>query len=111
MVADVLDRFNIVAKKDLFPSQLSGGQQQLVAVARAVIGNPKVILADEPTGSLHSSQGKMIMDLLKKLNDEGTTIVQVTHNENWAAYGDRIIELFDGWLSEPQTATAVRSEE
>ncbi len=106
MVADVLDRFNIVAKKDLFPSQLSGGQQQLVAVARAVIGNPKVILADEPTGSLHSSQGKMIMDLLKKLNDEGTTVVQVTHNENWAAYGDRIIELFDGWISEPQAHTA-----
>jgi putative ABC transport system ATP-binding protein len=99
LVADILDRFNIVGKKDLYPTQLSGGQQQLVAVARAVIGNPKVILADEPTGSLHSSQGKMIMDLLKRLNDEGTTIVQVTHNEQWAAYGDRIVELFDGWMA------------
>lgn len=98
IVADVLDKFNIVGKKDLYPSQLSGGQQQLVAVARAVVGNPKLILADEPTGSLHSTQGKMIMDLLKKLNDEGTTIVQVTHNEKWAAYGDRVVELFDGWV-------------
>jgi ABC-type lipoprotein export system ATPase subunit len=101
LVADALDRFNIVGKKDLYPSQLSGGQQQLVAVARAVIGHPKLILADEPTGSLHSSQGKMIMDLLKKLNDEGTTIVQVTHNEQWAAYGDRVVELLDGWMSRP----------
>jgi putative ABC transport system ATP-binding protein len=100
MVADILDRFQIVGKKALFPSQLSGGQQQLVAVARAVIGNPKLILADEPTGSLHSSQGKMIMDLLKRLNDEGTTIIQVTHNENWAAYGNRIIQLADGWIVE-----------
>jgi ABC-type lipoprotein export system ATPase subunit len=100
MVADILDRFQIVGKKNLFPNQLSGGQQQLVAVARAVIGNPKLILADEPTGSLHSSQGKMIMDLLKRLNDEGTTIIQVTHNENWAAYGDRIIQLADGWIVE-----------
>lgn len=99
-VADVLDRFQIVAKKDLFPTQLSGGQQQLVAVARAVIGEPKVILADEPTGSLHSSQGKMIMELLKKLNDEGTTIVQVTHNEKWAEYSDRVVELFDGWVQQ-----------
>jgi putative ABC transport system ATP-binding protein len=99
LVADVLDRFNIVGKKDLFPTQLSGGQQQLVAVARAVIGNPKVILADEPTGSLHSSQGRMIMDLLKRLNDEGTTIIQVTHNEQWAACGDRVVELFDGWMA------------
>jgi len=98
MVADILDRFQIVGKKGLYPNQLSGGQQQLVAVARAVIGNPKLILADEPTGSLHSSQGKMIMDLLKKLNDEGTTIVQVTHNEAWAAYGNRIIQLADGWI-------------
>ncbi len=98
MVADVLDRFQIVAKKPLFPNQLSGGQQQLVAVARAVIGKPKLILADEPTGSLHSSQGKMIMDLLKKLNDDGTTIIQVTHNEAWAAYGNRIIQLADGWI-------------
>jgi len=85
-----------------FPNQLSGGQQQLVAVARAVIGRPKLILADEPTGSLHSSQGKMIMDLLKKLNDEGTTIVQVTHNEAWAAYGNRIIQLADGWIIDGQ---------
>jgi putative ABC transport system ATP-binding protein len=98
LVADALDRFQIVGKKSLFPNQLSGGQQQLVAVARAVIGHPKLLLADEPTGSLHSSQGKMIMDLLKGLNDGGTTIIQVTHNENWAAYGDRIINLKDGWL-------------
>ncbi len=98
MVADILDRFQIVGKKNLYPNQLSGGQQQLVAVARAVIGNPKLILADEPTGSLHSSQGKMIMDLLKRLNDEGTTIIQVTHNEAWAAYGNRIIQLADGWI-------------
>ena len=99
IVADTLDRFQIVGKKDLYPSQLSGGQQQLVAVARAVIANPKLILADEPTGSLHSSQGKMIMDLLKKLNDEGTTIIQVTHNEAWAAYGQQIIKIVDGWIS------------
>src|SRR5271168_2111435 len=98
MVADTLDRFQIVGKKDLYPSQLSGGQQQLVAVARAVIGNPKLLLADEPTGSLHSSQGKMIMDMLKELNRQGTTIVQVTHNEAWAAYGDRMIQLLDGWI-------------
>ncbi|MGA8103996.1 MAG: ABC transporter ATP-binding protein [Candidatus Acidiferrales bacterium] len=98
LVADALDRFQIVGKKSLFPNQLSGGQQQLVAVARAVIGHPKLLLADEPTGSLHSSQGKMIMDLLKGLNEAGTTIIQVTHNENWAAYGDRIINLKDGWL-------------
>jgi putative ABC transport system ATP-binding protein len=98
IVADTLDRFHIVGKKDLYPSQLSGGQQQLVAVARAVIANPKLILADEPTGNLHSTQGKEIMDLFKKLNDEGTTIIQVTHNENWAAYGNRIIQLRDGWL-------------
>jgi ABC-type lipoprotein export system ATPase subunit len=98
LVADSLDRFQIVGKKDLFPSQLSGGQQQLVAVARAVIASPKLILADEPTGNLHSSQGKEIMDLFKKLNKEGTTIIQVTHNENWAAYSDRIIKLVDGWL-------------
>lgn len=99
MVADTLDRFHIVGKKDLYPSQLSGGQQQLVAVARAVIANPKLILADEPTGNLHSSQGKEIMDLFKRLNEEGTTIVQVTHNETWAAYGHRIIKLVDGWIS------------
>jgi len=99
IVADTLDRFHIVGKKDLFPSQLSGGQQQLVAVARAVIANPKLILADEPTGNLHSSQGKEIMELFKKLNDEGTTIIQVTHSEINAAYGDRIIKLVDGWVS------------
>src|SRR5213083_1018226 len=98
IVADTLDRFQIVAKKDLYPNQLSGGQQQLVAVARAVIAKPRLILADEPTGSLHSSQGKMIMDLLKKLNDDGTTIVQVTHSETNAQYGNRIINLADGWI-------------
>ena len=98
IVADTLDRFQIVGKKDLYPNQLSGGQQQLVAVARAVIAEPTMILADEPTGSLHSSQGRMIMDLLKQLNEEGTTIVQVTHNEEYAAYGNRIIQLRDGWI-------------
>src|SRR6266404_8754195 len=98
MVADALDRFHIVGKKDLYPSQLSGGQQQLVAVARAVISNPKLILADEPTGNLHSSQGREIMELFKRLNDEGTTIVQVTHSEANAAYGHRIIQLADGWV-------------
>ena len=98
MVADILDRFQIVAKRDLFPSQLSGGQQQLVAVARAIIAKPKLILADEPTGNLHSEQGQKIMDMLAKLNDEGTTIVQVTHSETNAKYGDRIIKLSDGWI-------------
>jgi len=98
MVADTLDRFQIVGKKDLYPNQLSGGQQQMVAVARAIIAEPKVILADEPTGSLHTSQGRMIMDLLKTLNQEGTTIIQVTHNEEWAGYGNRIIQLQDGWM-------------
>jgi len=98
MVCDVLDRFHIVGKKDLYPNQLSGGQQQLVAVARAVIANPKLILADEPTGNLHSAQGKEIMELFKKLNEEGTTIIQVTHSETNAAYGHRIIKLKDGWL-------------
>src|SRR5207249_4396986 len=98
MVADVLDRFNIVAKKDLFPSQLSGGQQQLVAVARAIIAKPKLILADEPTGNLHSEQGREIMELFKKLNEQGTTIVQVTHSEHNAACGHRIIRLRDGWM-------------
>ena len=99
MVADILDRFQIVGKKDLYPNQLSGGQQQLVGVARAVIANPQVILADEPTGNLHSSQGKEIMELFKRLNHEGTTIIQVTHNEAWAAYGHRIINLVDGWIT------------
>jgi putative ABC transport system ATP-binding protein len=102
LVADTLDRFQIVGKKALFPNQLSGGQQQLVAVARAIIGRPKLILADEPTGSLHSSQGKMIMDLLKRLNEEGTTIIQVTHNDAWAAYGNRVIQLADGWIADGQ---------
>jgi len=97
IVCDTLDRFGIVGKKDLFPSQLSGGQQQLVGVARAVVASPKLILADEPTGNLHSSQGKDVMALLKKLNREGTTIIQVTHNEDYAAYGNRIIKLKDGW--------------
>jgi len=98
LVADVLDRFNIVGKKDLFPGQLSGGQQQLVAVARALIAKPKLILADEPTGNLHSEQGREIMELFAKLNREGTTIVQVTHSETNAAYGQRIIRLRDGWM-------------
>jgi putative ABC transport system ATP-binding protein len=98
MVCDTLDRFHIVGKRDLYPSQLSGGQQQLVAVARAVIANPKLILADEPTGNLHSSQGKEIMELFKRLNSEGTTIIQVTHSEANAAYGDRLIQLADGWV-------------
>ena len=98
LVCDVLDRFGIVGKKDLYPSQLSGGQQQLVAVARAVIINPRLILADEPTGNLHSSQGKEIMDLFKKLNQDGTTIVQVTHSERNAACGHRIVHLLDGWV-------------
>ncbi|MBI4664180.1 MAG: ABC transporter ATP-binding protein [Verrucomicrobia bacterium] len=98
-VADTLDRFGIVGKKDLFPSQLSGGQQQLVGVARAVIANPKLLLADEPTGNLHSTQGKQIMELFKRLNSEGTTIIQVTHSETNAAYGHRIIKLQDGWIT------------
>jgi ABC-type lipoprotein export system ATPase subunit len=98
LVADALDRFNIVGKKDLFPNQLSGGQQQQVAVARAVISSPKMILADEPTGSLHSSQGEVIMEMLKGLNEAGTTIIQVTHDHTVAAYGRRVIDLADGWM-------------
>jgi ABC-type lipoprotein export system ATPase subunit len=98
IVCDMLDRFAIVAKKDLYPNQLSGGQQQLVAVARALVANPKLILADEPTGNLHSSQGKEIMELFKRLNEAGTTIIQVTHSEANAAYSDRTIKLFDGWI-------------
>ena len=98
MVADMLDRFNMVAKKDLFPNQLSGGQQQLVAIARAIIAKPRLILADEPTGNLHTDQGKEIMQLLKKLNQEGTTIIQVTHSEVNAEYGNKIITLKDGWI-------------
>jgi len=99
LVADSLDRFHIVGKKDLYPSQLSGGQQQLVAIARAVIASPKLILADEPTGNLHSAQGDEIMQLFKKLNDEGTTIIQVTHSEKNAEYSDRTINLADGWIA------------
>lgn len=98
LVADTLDRFQIVGKKDLYPNQLSGGQQQLVAIARAVIASPKLILADEPTGNLHSAQGREIMELFKRLNAQGTTIIQVTHSELNATYGDRIVELADGWL-------------
>jgi putative ABC transport system ATP-binding protein len=99
IVADTLDRFGIVAKKDLYPNQLSGGQQQLVAVARAVVANPKIILADEPTGNLHSSQAREIMELFQRLNREGTTIVQVTHSETNAAYGHRVIKMADGWIA------------
>jgi putative ABC transport system ATP-binding protein len=98
LVADMLDRFNIVAKKDLFPNQLSGGQQQLVAVARALIIHPKLILADEPTGNLNSEQGFEIMEILKKLNNNGTTIIQVTHDQKKAEYGNRIIHMLDGWI-------------
>jgi putative ABC transport system ATP-binding protein len=98
IVADSLDRFGMVAKKGLYPSQLSGGQQQLVAVARAVIHKPSLLLADEPTGNLHSAQGKEIMELFKKLNEQGTTIIQVTHSEENAKYGNRIINLKDGWV-------------
>ena len=101
-VADVLDRFNIVGKKDLYPSQLSGGQQQLVAVARAIIAKPKLLLADEPTGNLHTDQGREIMELFKRLNAEGTTIVQVTHSETNATFGQRIIRLRDGWMEKQQ---------
>jgi putative ABC transport system ATP-binding protein len=96
IVADLLDRFNMVAKKDLFPQQLSGGQQQLVGVARAIAGRPKLLLADEPTGNLHSDQGRVIMNLLKKLNEEGMTIIQVTHNEEFAKYAHKIIRIEDG---------------
>jgi len=98
LVADTLDRFGIVAKKDLYPRQLSGGQQQLVAVARALIHKPELILADEPTGNLHSSQGKEIMELFTELNRRGTTIVQVTHSDANAQYGNRIVQLRDGWV-------------
>jgi ABC-type lipoprotein export system ATPase subunit len=106
LVCDTLDRFNIVGKKDLFPNQLSGGQQQLVGVARALIQNPKLILADEPTGNLHSAQGEEIMEIFKRLNEAGTTIIQVTHSERNAAYSNRIIQLKDGWIVSETTATA-----
>ena len=115
LLADALDRFQIVAKKDLFPSQLSGGQQQLVGIARAVVHKPALLLADEPTGNLHSSQAKEIMELFRELNQQGTTIIQVTHSETNAAYGSRIVQLHDGWLasdsavpSVPQAATGSR---
>ena len=98
LVADTLDRFGIVGKKDLYPSQLSGGQQQLVGVARAVILRPKLLLADEPTGNLHSDQAREIMELFRRLNEEGTTIVQVTHSEENARVGSRILRLKDGWI-------------
>ena len=99
MVADILDRFNIVGKKDLFPTQLSGGQQQLVGIARALIAKPKLLLADEPTGNLNSKQGEEIMNLFKELNNEGVAIIQVTHSEKNASYGSRIINLLDGMIS------------
>ena len=102
IVADSLDRFQMVGKKDLFPSQLSGGQQQLVAVARAVVAKPKIILADEPTGNLHSGQAKEIMELFRRLNDEGTTIIQVTHSEVNASYGHRTIFIRDGWVEKDE---------
>ena len=98
MVAEMLDRFNMVAKKDLFPEQLSGGQQQLVGIARAIVGQPKLLLADEPTGNLHSDQGKQIMEIFRKLNDEGITIIQVTHSEENARYGKRIVRVGDGTI-------------
>lgn len=101
LVGDMLDRFQLVGKKDLFPSQLSGGQQQLVGIARALIARPKVLLADEPTGNLHSKQAKHIMEVFQQLNQEGTTLIQVTHSEANAAYGHRIIQLEDGWLQAP----------
>ena len=104
-VADTLDRFQIVGKKDLYPSQLSGGQQQLVGVARALVAKPKLLLADEPTGNLHSDQGREIMRLFQRLNDEGTTIVQVTHSEENARYGERIIRLHDGWIAGEERVT------
>jgi len=98
IVADALDRFQMGAKKDLFPRQLSGGQQQLVAIARAMIAKPSLILADEPTGNLHSTQGREIMEIFRSLNEAGTTIIQVTHSEENAGYGGRVVRLKDGWL-------------
>lgn len=105
LVADTLDRFQIVGKKDLYPNQLSGGQQQLVGIARAVIASPKLILADEPTGNLHSAQSREIMEMFRRLNQEGVTVIQVTHSEQNAAYGHRVIRLADGWIT-GDTATA-----
>jgi putative ABC transport system ATP-binding protein len=109
LVCDILDRFNIVGKKDLYPNQLSGGQQQLVAVARAVVMNPKLILADEPTGNLHSGQGDEIMQLFRRLNDAGTTIIQVTHSERNATFGHRIINLKDGWIVDEKRSVTAES--
>jgi putative ABC transport system ATP-binding protein len=109
LVCDILDRFNIVGKKDLFPNQLSGGQQQLVGVARAVIMTPKLILADEPTGNLHSAQGEEIMQLFKRLNDGGTTIIQVTHSERNATFGNRIVQLKDGWVVSQEAVAAAEA--
>ncbi len=103
LVADALDRFGIVGKKDLFPRQLSGGQQQLVGVARALIGRPALLLADEPTGNLHSSQAREIMELFRRINGEGTTVIQVSHSAENAAYGNRIVELRDGWIVSSQS--------
>jgi putative ABC transport system ATP-binding protein len=101
IVCDALDRFQMVGKKDLFPNQLSGGQQQLVGIARAMIASPKILLADEPTGNLHTSQAKQIMETFKQLNEAGTTIIQVTHSEANAAYGNRVIQIVDGWIELP----------
>jgi ABC-type lipoprotein export system ATPase subunit len=109
IVAESLDRFQMVGKKDLYPSQLSGGQQQLVGVARAVIAGPKLLLADEPTGNLHSAQGEEIMELFSRLNRQGTTIVQVTHSEKNASYGHRTIHLRDGWIVDPAPADVASS--
>jgi putative ABC transport system ATP-binding protein len=111
LVADTLDRFNIVGKKDLFPNQLSGGQQQLVGIARAVIHKPALLLADEPTGNLHSGQAKEILELFRTLNEQGTTVVQVTHSEANAQYGTRTIELRDGWLYRDTAGLAARESE
>jgi len=110
MVADILDRFQIVAKKDLFPSQLSGGQQQLVGIARAVVHAPALLLADEPTGNLHSAQAREIMQLFQELNKQGTTIVQVTHSEENARYSKRIVELRDGWLARDENLKSQSTE-
>jgi ABC-type lipoprotein export system ATPase subunit len=108
MVSDMLDKFNIVGKKDLFPAQLSGGQQQLVGVIRALIAKPKLLLADEPTGNLNSKQGEEIMDLFQKLNkEEGVTIIQVTHSEKNAEYGNRIIELLDGRIEKSHSSVSI----
>ncbi len=106
MVADALDRFQIVGKKDLFPNQLSGGQQQLVGVVRAVIHKPALLLADEPTGNLHSAQAAEVMEMFQRLNREGTTVVQVSHSEKNAGYGNRILDLRDGWLVDDRRLNA-----